>query len=286
MKKVTLTLVFIITLLFLLKDPGSNQSIKQGELVAYRGGGQLLDYASMDNFSCAASNLLPSENKFIENTIESVGNAISKEFNIIHLNIHKTKDNDFAVFHDWKLECATNGSGKTSSYTMDKLRSLDAGYGYTFDKDNSYPWRGKGIKVMSVRDIIKTYPEKIYWLNLKTADDNSVEILNEYLKTLPLKNRNDVVFISSKIAAEQFKALNPNQVAVSVESTKSCFIDYMLYGWSRFFPESCKIPPCLFLLPKHTICGGGQINLRVECIARVPKSIFGLSTQHSKKSMS
>jgi glycerophosphoryl diester phosphodiesterase len=247
MKKTGTTLfVLIITFLF-LKAP-ETESKNQGELVAYRGGGQLVDYSSMDNFSCSASNLLQSDNQVIENTFQSVNEASAKGFDVIHLNILRTKDNDFAVFHDWKLNCATNGSGKISDYLIEDLEKLDAGYGYTFEQGESYPWKGKDIRISSLRSIVEAFPEKAYWLNLKNSDKRSVAVLNDYLKTLPFENGEETIVISSKRAAEHFKELSPSLLAISVDSTKTCLFDYMLYGWSRIFPESCKntvmlVPP-------------------------------------------
>ncbi len=247
MKKTAAILLILVITLFAFKAPEIKSNL-QGELVAYRGGGQLIDYASMDNFSCSASNLMQSDNQVIENTLQSVNQANAKGFDVIHLNILRTKDNNFAVFHDWKLDCATNGRGKTSHHTMESLEKLDAGYGYTFDHGESYPWRGKGVKISSLRAIVEAFPEKTYWLNLKNSDERSVAVLNDYLKTLPLENKGKTILISSKWAADYFKELNPSLLAVSVDSTKACFIDYMLYGWSRIFPESCKntvmfVPP-------------------------------------------
>ncbi|MEY9094304.1 glycerophosphoryl diester phosphodiesterase [Paenibacillus sp. RC84] len=49
----------------------------------------------------------------------------------MELDIKPTKDGQFAVFHDWTLDCRTPASGKTSDYTMAQLKELDIGYGYS-----------------------------------------------------------------------------------------------------------------------------------------------------------
>lgn len=239
MKKTAIVLFILFAVGGLLKAP-ETKVLRHGELVAYRGGGQVINYAAMGKFSCGARHILLSDNQTIENTLESVNAASRKGFDAIHLNIHRTKDNDFAVFHDWQLDCATNGSGKTANHTIAALQQLDAGYGYTFDQGQHFPWQGKGIKISSLRQIVEAFPNKSYWLNLKNNDEQSAKILNDYLKTLPLERAEDTIIISSKRVVSQFKALSPSRVAISVDSIKSCFIDYMLYGWSRIFPESCK----------------------------------------------
>jgi glycerophosphoryl diester phosphodiesterase len=53
---------------------------------------------------------------------------------IVEFDIRVTKDKQLAVFHDHLLEYRTEKAGQVSDYTMQELRQLDVGYGYTFDK--------------------------------------------------------------------------------------------------------------------------------------------------------
>ncbi len=62
---------------------------------------------------------------------------------IVEFDVHPTTDGHFAVFHDWTLDCRTDGKGVTREHTLAELKKLDAGYGYTADGGKTYPLRGK-----------------------------------------------------------------------------------------------------------------------------------------------
>jgi hypothetical protein len=66
--------------------------------------------------------------------------------------VHPTADGHFVVFHDWTLECRTDGYGVTRQHTLTELKALDAGYGYTADGGKTFPIRGKGVGLIPSLD--------------------------------------------------------------------------------------------------------------------------------------
>ena len=85
--------------------------------------------------------------------------AFDRGANVVEFDIHPTTDGRFAVFHDRTLECKTNGSGLTRTHTMEELKRLDIGYGYTFDDGHTYPFRGKGIGLLpSMDEVFQEFP--------------------------------------------------------------------------------------------------------------------------------
>ena len=241
-RKFTIVALCLGLTFLLVKAPAYHLS-ERGKLVAYRGGGQLLDHANLGDNGCGARHLLPSANQFIENTLPSIDAAVQAGASAVHLNIHHTADGHFAVFHDWTLDCATNGSGVTSEQDLDYLQSLDAGYGYTSD-GTTFPWRGRGLQIPSLRQVVERYPDTELWFNLKTADTDSVKALLTFERGFP--GRHFFHFAADKNLSFYNSGAVPT--ALSIESSKRCFKDYMLYGWSRFFPQSCAntkivVPP-------------------------------------------
>ena len=239
MKYWIFVLLFFMTSVFFVVDFTIYESVEKGKLVAYRGGGQLLNYSLFDHKGCTANQIISSPNKHIENTLESIAQALKSGFSIIHINVHRTKDNNFAVFHDWTLDCATNGTGVTSKQSMDYLKSLDAGHGYTYDGGRSYPWRGKGYRISDLKDIVETYPNLEIWINMKTEDRESVEKLLEYKNSLPDYQKQNFFHFASDKNLALYNAEGERPSALSKKSDIQCVIHYALYGWSRFFPDSC-----------------------------------------------
>ena len=58
---------------------------------------------------------------------------------IVEFDVHPTTDGHFAVFHDWTLDCRTDGKGVTREHTLAELKKLDVGYGYTADGGKTFP---------------------------------------------------------------------------------------------------------------------------------------------------
>ena len=51
------------------------------------------------------------------------------------------------VIHDPTLDRTTDGSGPVEERVLDELRRLDAGYGFTPDGGDTFPYRGQGIRI-------------------------------------------------------------------------------------------------------------------------------------------
>lgn len=65
--------------------------------------------------------------KYPENTIAAFDAAIECGAEMIELDISLTKDRRPVVIHDETLDRTTSGTGRVNSFTLDELKSLDAG---------------------------------------------------------------------------------------------------------------------------------------------------------------
>ncbi len=57
--------------------------------------------------------MLPPTHGYLENTIASMQASFEAGADIVELDVHPTTDGRFAVFHDWTLDCRTDGHGVT-----------------------------------------------------------------------------------------------------------------------------------------------------------------------------
>ncbi len=244
-KKLTVIFISLLGGLIVIGAMQEPELRESGKFVAYRGGGQLVDYQKLAGNGCTAHSIVRSENSHIENTIESIDDANNAGFHIFHINIHRSQDDRFVVFHDWTLDCATNGSGEVRASSTGLLSELDAGYGYTFDDGKSFPFREKGYRISRLETVLDKYPDKPFWLNIKNNDEASFSALYEML-TRKYKNRlSRMVIITSEQGVRWFQKKDPALVTLSTESTKDCLKRYVLYGWTGIFPKACANRPIL-----------------------------------------
>jgi glycerophosphoryl diester phosphodiesterase len=120
--------------------------------------------------------MLPSTHQYLENTISSMRAGFTIGADIVELDVHPTTDGEFAVFHDWTLDCRTDGRGVTREHSMAYLKKLDIGHGYTADGGKTFPFRGKGIGLMpTLTEVLATFPEQRLLINVKSRDPSEGE---------------------------------------------------------------------------------------------------------------
>ena len=147
-------------------------------LLAHRGMAQRFDERDLKNDTCTAALMLPPTHDYLENTIRSMRAGFEAGADIVEIDVHPTTDNEFAVFHDWTLDCRTNGHGVTRGHTMAELKRLDIGYGYTSDSGKTFPFRGKGIGMMpSLGEVLATFPDQRLLVNVKSREPSEGEKL-------------------------------------------------------------------------------------------------------------
>src|SRR6478735_11280754 len=97
--------------------------------------------------------------------------AFAAGADIVELDVHPTTDGQFAVLHDWTVDCRTEGTGETRSHDMASLKLLDIGYGYTADNGATYPFRGKGVGMMpEFKEVLAAFPDHQFLVNYKSNE--------------------------------------------------------------------------------------------------------------------
>ena len=95
-----------------------------------------------------------------ENTMESYRQAVEMGADAVELDVHLTSDGKVAVIHDETLERTTNLTGSVAEMTMKQVRAADAGYRFQAP-DGSFPFRGKGLKVPTLPEVLKWLPDGV-----------------------------------------------------------------------------------------------------------------------------
>jgi len=178
MRKWTLLVAGAVVAIYLIRQPDIKLS-DEGKVISYKALVQPTNCAGVENDSCTADKLISIEHSYIENTLPAIRHAFELGADKVHLNLQMTADNQLAIFHDWTLECRTNGNGKgiTSKQSMDDLKKLDLGYGYRIAGTELYPFRGKAIGFMpSLPQVLAQFPGKNFLINMKTKQPRAIRV--------------------------------------------------------------------------------------------------------------
>ena len=124
-----------------------------------------------------------------ENTLEAFRDAYELDcVDCLETDVHLTKDEKFVFFHDPKVNRTTDGKKKKKNYTLNQLKELDAGYAFE-DEEGKYPYRGKGLKVQSVEDVVLEFPEVRFNMDIKSKNEKAPRLLAKLLEDLGMEYR-------------------------------------------------------------------------------------------------
>lgn len=212
-------------------------------LIAHRGIAQEFDRTGVERDTCTATLIEEPMHDFLENTVRSMREAQLSTAQMIEIDIAPTADGEIAVFHDWTLDCRTNGTGPLREATMAQLKALDAGYGYTADGGTSYPLRGgNGVgAIPSLEEVLAALPRTAILFNFKSGDPAEADLLAEKLRAAgrDVEKRGDG-FYGHPDPVARIREHFPEAWAFDTASARECSTDYALLGWSGYMPESCR----------------------------------------------
>lgn len=219
-------------------------------LLAHRGLAQTYDKAGLTPETCTATRIHSPSHDFLENTIPSMRAAFELGADVVELDVHPTTDGKFAVFHDWTLDCRTDGNGVTREHSLAELKALDIGYGYTADGGKTFPFRGKGVGLIpSLDEVLAAFPDKALLINVKSNDPEEGRLLAQRLAQLPSEQLDRLMAYGGDRPIAALHQELPALRVLSRSTLKNCFIRYALAGWMGYVPEACR--RTLLLVPTN-----------------------------------
>jgi glycerophosphoryl diester phosphodiesterase len=108
-----------------------------------------------------------------ENTIAAFDHGMSLGADGLEFDVHLSRDGIVVVHHDDTLARTTGVSGLLADRTADELARLDAGFtfrGQPGTPGNGFPYRGLGLGIPRLREVLTRYPAARFIIELKTSD--------------------------------------------------------------------------------------------------------------------
>ncbi len=209
------------------------------KLLAHRGLAQTFDVSQVEWNTNTAKMIYEPEHGYLENTIDSM--AISFEYGaeLVELDVQLTKDGQLAVFHDYDLSMRTDTTGSPSEYTMDELRKLDIGYGYTADEGQTYPFRGKGIGLMpELKEVLEAFPDKKLLIHMKHGNVETAKALWTYLERLTPEHKAQITVYGNDEGLIYLRERCETIRVLSTKILKKALLHYVLLGWTGYIPKA------------------------------------------------
>jgi len=109
-----------------------------------------------------------------ENTLVAFERALAQGAAILETDVHVTRDGEVVIHHDPDVSRTTEGTGRIGDLTLAELERLDAGHRFSPDGGESHPYRGRGIRIPTLRETFAALPGARLNIELKTNDPRLV----------------------------------------------------------------------------------------------------------------
>lgn len=172
-----------------------------------------------------------------ENTLEAFRLAVEDGAGGLELDVHMTSDGRVAVIHDDSVDRTTGGQGLVRDMTLREVQGLDGGYRFTPDRGDTYPYRGRGVRVPELGEILREFPDQRVNIDIKEAWPG---VETAVLETIAGAGAGDRVLVVSEIPSvlERFRELSGG--SISTGASRREIEDFYLY--SRLRLESLLRP--------------------------------------------
>lgn len=260
-------------------------------LLAHRGLAQTFPIAGLSGNEDTSKLIYPPEHAFIENTLASMEAAFAAGADIVELDVQRTADGRFAVFHDATLEFRTDGRGPVRAQSLAALKALDVGFGYSPDGGKTFPFRGQGVGLMPAFDeVLARFPEREFLIDMKTGDAEDGVALAALLAALPTERVERLAAYGGKGAMEALVRGVPSLRVMSRSSLQRAALTYFALGWTGYVPDACRdtemrIPlrfaPLFWGWPHRFVSRMDSVHTRVMLVAGDGRWSEGFDTRES-----
>jgi glycerophosphoryl diester phosphodiesterase len=122
---------------------------------------------------------------FPENTLPAFAGALrTYGADAIELDVHLSRDGALVVSHDESVDRCTDGHGAIAALDWATLVRLDAGYRFTPDGGQTFPFRGRGVRLPLLEEVLRAHPNARVNIELKPDHPDGVETLVRLLRRL------------------------------------------------------------------------------------------------------
>ncbi|MCC6488032.1 MAG: hypothetical protein IT364_11080 [Candidatus Hydrogenedentes bacterium] len=129
-----------------------------------------------------------------ENTLDAFREAANRFPGILlETDARLTVDGAIVLMHDGTVDRTTDGTGAISGLTFEQIRALDAGYRFSLDGGQTFPYRGKGLKVPTLEELLTALPDARLLVEFK----GGAELAEAGIAAIRKANAIDRVLIAS-----------------------------------------------------------------------------------------
>ena len=175
-----------------------------------------------------------------ENTLESFRAAVAMGAPYIELDIHSTRDGQIVVAHDDHLGrmCGLERAIPEMSYS--EVAAADAGRMFTLDNGATFPFRGKGIGVPRLADVLAEFPKLRVIVEVKQIAPSIVAPMLDVIDRAGMR-RNVLVASEHQEPLDEVRKLAPDIPTNFSYLESGLFMQAMVAGGANYISPGAAL---------------------------------------------
>jgi glycerophosphoryl diester phosphodiesterase len=167
-----------------------------------------------------------------ENTVPAIRHGVEVGAQAIEIDLHASSDGELVVIHDPTLDRNTDGTGPVEQRTLVELRTFDAGYRFTTDEGETFPFRDAGVQIPTLDEAMEAIGDLPAILEVKSA--TAGRLLADWLPDRPEFDR---IIVGGFDAEEVGPASDAARWRCAYQTDLLGFVLWGKLGISRRLPE-------------------------------------------------
>jgi len=124
-----------------------------------------------------------------ENTLAAFALGLAQGAGYLETDARLTRDGAVVLIHDADVDRTTDGSGSVAGFTIRELAELDAGFRFGREGGPVFPYRGRGLRVPTLEQLLRAQPDARINLEVKGSDPAAADAVIEVLRDLRAQSR-------------------------------------------------------------------------------------------------
>ncbi|UCG14034.1 MAG: glycerophosphodiester phosphodiesterase [Deltaproteobacteria bacterium] len=204
-----------------------------------------------------------------ENTIYAFERSAEMGVDVLETEIYSTADSALVLMHDSTVDRTTDGTGSINDFTVQTLKELDAGYTWTPDGGETFPFRGRGISVPTLQEVFTAFPNMRINIDIKQVEPPLAVVLCDTIRTFGMADKVLVASFNWKAIGEFRRECPEVATSACVMEVSYFFLMNLLFLGSAHTPvyHALQVPEYrggIHLLTKRFVDAAHRLNLRVH----------------------
>jgi glycerophosphoryl diester phosphodiesterase len=181
------------------------------------------------------------------NTLIAFENAVALGVDVLEMDVHSTNDGVLVLIHDDTVDRTTDGTGRVNDFALAELQQLDAGEYWTADDGATTPYRGQGVRIPTLDEVLTAFPQMKFNIEIKQIEPSIASSLCEALRAHDLTDR-ALIASFHPTAMNEFRAACPEVATSMVEDEiRPFFILNTIFLGALYNP-----PGAAFQVPEYS----------------------------------